>query len=233
MRSSAVPGGRRARGWPLGARATALLGTACLATGVAGALVLRAVGVGRAGGAAPPVFVHSLPTGALQGDAVWPPGRRPAPQFALRDQSNRLVSLSGQRGRAVLLTFMDSRCKFICTLQGPAIARVLRRVGARRPVTLLVVSVNPWEDTAASSTAAGARWGFGGDWHWLRGSPARLRPVWRAYEIEVARAEGDVNHSTAIYLIDGRGYERAGLNYPFPPDAVVRDLRALARPRSS
>jgi len=204
-----------------------LLVAACAAIGAAGALVLQ----GAAHHARPgtqSVSVASPRAGALQGDAVWGPGRRLAPPFALRDQSNQPVSLSGQRGHAVLLAFMDSHCKFICTLQGPAIRSALHRLGTDRRVTLLVVSVNPWEDTASSTRAAGRRYRFGGDWHWLRGSPARLRPVWRTDGIEVARTPSDVNHSTAIYLIDGRGYERAGFNYPFWPDQVARDLRLLA-----
>ena len=77
-------------------------------------------------------------------------------------------------------TFMDSHCTRVCKLEGPTIGDALRQVGARRPVTLLVVSVNPWEDTAASSRSAGARYDFGGDWHWLRGRAAQLRPIWRA-----------------------------------------------------
>jgi protein SCO1/2 len=176
------------------------------------------------------VLFPTAPAGALAGDAVWGPGRRPAPPFALRDQANRLVMLSGQRGRAVLLAFMDSHCTLVCKLEGPTIGDVMRQVGARRPVTLLVVSVNPWEDTAASSRSAGARYGFGGDWHWLRGSPAELRPIWRAYGIEVIRTASDVNHSTAIYLLDGRGYERDGFDYPFAASTVARDLRRIAPP---
>jgi cytochrome oxidase Cu insertion factor (SCO1/SenC/PrrC family) len=120
---------------------------------------------------------------------------------------------------------MDSRCRLICTLQGPQIASILHRAG--RGTRLLVVSVNPWEDTAASSARAGARYGFAGAWHWLRGTPAALRPVWRAYGIDVIRTTGDVSHSTALYVIDRRGYERAGFNFPFPQRQVVRDLRAL------
>lgn len=215
------------RVWPLGARATALLLGACLATGSLVGFLIH-LGDRRSSGPAASVLTVPAPAGGLQGDAVWAPGRRPAPPFALRDQSNRLVTLAGQRGRAVLLAFMDSRCKLICTLEGPALRRVLQRAGAGRPVTLLVVSVNPWEDTTASTRAAGARYGFGGDWHWLRGSPARLRPLWRAYGIAVVRAADDVNHSTAIYLIDGRGDERAGFDFPFPAAQVARDLRRLA-----
>ena len=143
------------------------------------------------------------------------------------------MSLAGQRGRVVLLAFMDSHCKLICKLEGPTIHSALKRVAPGTPVSLLVVSVNPWEDTAASSRAAAARWGLTRDWHWLRGSPAQLRPVWRAYRIVVRRTTGDVSHSTAIYLIDGRGYERAGFNYPFAAGHVARALRALGSPRSA
>lgn len=218
------------RAWPLGARATAQLIGACLVTGVTAGVVLHS-SVPRP--RAPSVSFASAPAGALVGDAVWGPGRRAAPPFALRDQSNRLVTLSGQHGRAVLLAFMDSHCKLVCTLEGPIVQRVLRRVGARRPVTLLVVSVNPWEDTAASSRRTAAHYGFSGEWHWLRGSPARLRPIWRAYGIAVRRTTDDVSHSTAIYLIDGRGYERAGFDFPFAPGEVARDLRRIAPPRAT
>lgn len=218
----------RARAWPLGARATALLAAACVVVGAAGGLALHGPGARRAG--AP--HVAFPPSGGLRGDAVWPAGRRPAPAFTLRDQSGRTVSLSDQRGRAVLLAFMDSHCKLVCTREGPSLSDVQRRVGATR-MTLLVVSVNPWEDTAASSIEAATRWGLRGDWHWLRGSPGQLQPIWRAYGIEVARTAGDVGHSTAIYLIDARGYERAGFNYPFPTGDVVRDLRGGARTSAS
>lgn len=218
---------RPSRVRPLGGRATALLLAACAATGVAGGFALHATAMHpRASSEAFPV----APASALSGDAVWPARARPAPPFALRDQSNRLVALSGQRGRAVLLAFMDSRCTRVCKLEGPVIGDAARQAGSRRPVTVLVVSVNPWQDTAASSRSAAARYRLGGDWHWLRGSPAELRPIWRAYGIEVVRTPSDVSHSTAIYLLDGRGYERAGFNWPFEAGRVGRDLRRLAGP---
>jgi len=216
---------RRAPGWPLGAAGTALLIAGCLLVGTAGGVALHHL---RLSHPARSVAVASLPSHALAGDMTWRAGQRPAPAFSLRDQSNRLVSLSSRRGRVVLLTFMDSRCKLLCTLQGPAVAHVLHRAGQHRPVSLLVVSVNPWEDTAQSSAEAAARYGFAGDWHWLRGTPAQLRPVWRAYGIGVERASDDVDHSTAIYLIDKSGFERAGFNFPFPSAKVARDLTALA-----
>ena len=91
------------------------------------------------------------------------------------------------------------------------------------------MSVNPWEDSAASSRAAAARWRLGGGWLWLRDSPAQLRPVWHDYGIFVKRTQGDVSHSTAIYLIDRSGGERAGFNFPFTAPDVAHDLVLLGR----
>jgi cytochrome oxidase Cu insertion factor (SCO1/SenC/PrrC family) len=206
-----------------------LLVTTCLAVGAAAALILhRPHSAATASAGVQPVRP------ALKGDAVWKPGARVAPGFSLRDQDGQQVSLSALRGQVVLLAFMDSHCKLLCTFEGPTIHKIMGRLGAAtHSVRLVVVSVNPWEDTAASSRRAGARWGFSGRWRWLRGSPTQLRSVWDGYGIEVRQAFGDVNHSSAVYLIDRQGYERAGFNYPFPAGAVARDLRRLAaRPAS-
>jgi cytochrome oxidase Cu insertion factor (SCO1/SenC/PrrC family) len=153
----------------------------------------------------------------LEGQAVWPAGRIAAPDFALRDQRGQLVSLAAQRGRTVVLAFMDSRCHQITSLPK-----------ASHPV-FLVVSVNPWADTRASARAAASRWGFTGAYHWLLGSTVQLAKVWHAYRIYVKQTSGDIVHSDAIYVIDRHGYERAGFLFPFLPGPVERDLKALAR----
>jgi cytochrome oxidase Cu insertion factor (SCO1/SenC/PrrC family) len=59
------------------------------------------------------------------------------------------------------------------------------------------------------------------------GSHAQLKPVWDAYQITVEPVSGDVVHSTAVYLVDKRGYERAGFLMPFVPGLVAGDLRVL------
>jgi cytochrome oxidase Cu insertion factor (SCO1/SenC/PrrC family) len=211
------------RRWPLGAASTTLLVTVSMALGAVGAWILHPPHRGNLAAAG------VQPVGrALKGDAVWRPGARAAPGFALRDQDGRNVSLSDLQGQVVLLAFMDSHCKLLCTFEGPTISRVMAHLGtATHSVRLLVVSVNPWDDTPASSRSAGARWGFRGKWRWLFGSPAVLRSVWNHYGIEVKQALGDVNHSSAIYLIDRQGDERAGFNYPFSAKTVARDLRKL------
>lgn len=194
---------------------------------------LPAVAVGVAAGVGLHLLLrqpsaHPAPTaGALHGEAVWAAGRRPAPALALRDQDGRLVSLASERGRTVVLAFMDPRCKQECPIEGRALADAERQVTAAQRPVLLIVSVNP-RATAADARAASREWSISGDWHWLLGRRAQLARVWRAYDITVIPKTNDIVHSTAVYLIDRRGFERVGLLAPFPPPFVADDLRTLA-----
>lgn len=168
---------------------------------------------------------------ALHGEAMWPPGRRTAPAFALRDQDGRLVSLAAQRGRTVVVAFMDPLCKQECPLEGRGLATAEQQVTpAQRPV-LLIVSVNPQAD-GMDARAATRRWHISGEWHWLLGRRPQLARVWRAYDITVIPKTNDIVHSTAVYLIDRRGFERAGFIAPFLPQFVADDFRTLARGRA-
>jgi protein SCO1/2 len=165
---------------------------------------------------------------ALHGQAVWPAGTRRAPPLVLPDQRGRLVSLTSQRGRTLVIAFMDSRCHQVCPLEGRALAAAVQGLPARLRPTLLAVSVDPWADTPASARAAARKWGWTGvRWHWLLGSKRRLESVWREYRIYVRRAKGDIVHSDAIYLVDRRGFERVGYLYPFLPNVVRDDLATI------
>jgi len=168
-------------------------------------------------------------TSEVRGQAVWPAGLRPAPNFSLIDTQGRRFSLASLRGRPVVLTFMDSQCHQECPLEGRALAAGFRLVPrAERPV-VVAVSVNPWEDTPASARRAIRRFGLGGyQWRWLLGTRAQLARVWRKYRIEVRRTSGDIEHTDALYLVDRKGYERAGMVYPFLPTWISTDLKTLA-----
>jgi cytochrome oxidase Cu insertion factor (SCO1/SenC/PrrC family) len=162
----------------------------------------------------------------LHGLIVWRHGARPAPALSLRDEAGRMLSLRSQHGRVVLLTFLDSRCRSACPLDGRRLGTLERDLRGSR-AELLVVSVDPWADTARSAKAFAARAGWRGPWHWLLGSPRALRPVWRAYKIAVQRA-GDIVHTRALYLIDAGGYLRTVYLEPVEPAAVAHDARAVA-----
>jgi protein SCO1/2 len=164
---------------------------------------------------------------ALHGQATWRAGQRAAPAFTLHDGTGRSVSLASLHGRTVVLAFLDSRCKQACPLEGRMLAASLREArGSGRP-QLLVVSVNPAGDTSSSVVRASRTWGLPPGTIWLLGTRARLKPVWDAYQITVEPVAGDIVHSTAVYLLDRRGYERAGFLMPFVPGLVAHDLGVL------
>jgi cytochrome oxidase Cu insertion factor (SCO1/SenC/PrrC family) len=169
----------------------------------------------------------------LHGQASWAPGERRAPSFALRDQSGRRVSLAALR-RPVLLTFLDSRCHGQCPIEGRRLGIMLRQMPAATRPTLVVVGVNPSGDTSPSIRHAMRSWRLAGPWkwHWLRGSRRELEPVWRAYGIGVEPTTNDITHGMALYLIDRRGFERAGYLFPFLSSFVALDLRVLAEERA-
>jgi protein SCO1/2 len=173
-------------------------------------------------------------TAEVHGQAVWPEGLRLAPAFSLPDQNGARFTLASLRGRAVILTFMDSRCHQECPLEGRAIAAALRMIPAAQRPIVVAVSVNPWEDTPDSARSAIRRFGLARfRSRWLLGTKSRLEAVWRRYGIEVRRASSDIEHTDAIYLIDARGFERAGMVYPFPPTWIRDDLKTLAAETAS
>ena len=188
--------------------------------------VIAGVGVGAALALSRSSAASSPPR--LRAQVQWPAKSRQAPPFRLVDQRGRRVSLATVHGKPVLLTFLDSRCKGICPLEGRELAAVGRGLApAQRPV-LLVVSVDPWADTPQSERvfAARARWQL--HWRWLNGNERTLRTVWRKYLIAVKPTRADVSHSAALYLIDGDGFERAGYLAPLRAGDIISDLRTLA-----
>ncbi len=165
----------------------------------------------------------------LHGEATWPAGARSAPAFALRDQHGTRVSLQSLRGHTVVLMFEDSLCRQACPLEGKMTAAAIRRVPAVRRPRVVVVSVDPAGDTPRTVAEAVHKWRLPGDVSWLLGTHAELQPVWRAYGITVIPVRGDIVHSTALYVIDRRGDERAGFLMPFVPALLADDLDKLGR----
>lgn len=162
----------------------------------------------------------------LRAQATWRAGQRRAPDFRLRDQTGRVVSLAAERGRVVVLTFLDSRCRQECPIVGRLLAQTQRALGGATRSELVVVSVDPWADTARSARAFAAKSGWT-HWRWLLGTEAQLRPVWKRYGVGVLRTPRDITHTAVLYVIDGSGYERAAYLVPFSPRDLAADVRSL------
>jgi protein SCO1 len=154
---------------------------------------------------------------------VMPPNFR-APDFSLRDQDGRLVSLSEYRGRVVILSFMHAGCHETCPIMTQQIRGALDDLGARVPV--LAVSVNPAEDTPALARQFIAKQHMQGRMRFLVGKLSQLKPVWKGYGIQ-PDIRG-LHHSAYVFVIDRRGIGRVG----FPaahltPEGLEHDLRRL------
>lgn len=208
----------------VGVRAAAVVILLTATAGVAAGFGIHRLTAGHGAGSndIPPRF---------HGQATWPSGARPAPDFALPDQDGRTTSLTSLRGHTVMLAFLSSRCAGACAREGRSLATALRLVPKATRPAVVVVSVDPRRDRPGSVRTAARRWGLAAvaEWHWLLGARSELAPVWRSYRIAVRRAAGRVVHSPAVYLIDRSGFERAGFLYPFPPTWPAGDLRILAR----
>jgi protein SCO1 len=175
---------------------------------------------------APRLLAHPQPL-SLGGGMVMGPHQYPAPDFTLRDQSGNVVTLAGLRGKVIALTFLDTQCTNLCPLQARLLGSAQADLAHAAPFSIVVVSVRPGADTpAAISTFARAN-DLNGSLYWLTGTPAQLSAVWDEYGVGVQAANGDLEHSSVIYLLDRAGFERVGFLDVPEAQAFENDVKVL------
>jgi cytochrome oxidase Cu insertion factor (SCO1/SenC/PrrC family)/thiol-disulfide isomerase/thioredoxin len=129
-----------------------------------------------------------------------------APAFTLTDQFGQPVSLQSFRGKVVILAFNDSECTTICPLTTTAMVDAKTMLGASASrVELLGIDANPTATAIADVRAYSEAHGMVRQWHFLTGSRAELKRVWKAYKIEVAIEQGQIDHTPALFMIDPDG----------------------------
>src|SRR2546426_10858988 len=132
------------------------------------------------------------PPGPYRGSE--PPKGILVPNFSLTDYRGKLVRTSALRGKAVLVTFLDTDCKTKCPLIASAVADALRLLSPSegRQVASLAVTVNPRRDTPARAWVfLRQRQALGLDF--LVGTLEEMRPVWRAVHIVAAAETGNAD----------------------------------------
>ena len=163
----------------------------------------------------------------LRADIVIPPASIPAADFTLVDQDGVPVSVSSLRGKVLAITFLDSHCKQLCPLAGDQLGQAQRALGSAGKLSLLVVSVAPGTDTPDSERAFAATHGWRAGWRWLTGTPSQLAQVWKDYSIAVQGTPDNILHSTVVYLVDKKGFQRAGWAGAIEPNQLAHDVRLL------
>jgi protein SCO1/2 len=159
---------------------------------------------------------------------TMPPGLR-ATNFSLTDQNGHRVTLSGDRGKVVVLTFIHSLCHDTCPFMVEQIKGALNDLpDSGRNVPTIGVSVQPAQDTVANRRAFLAEHEMTGRLAFVNGPLAALRRVWHAYAIEPVTPK--IDHSTFVLLIDKRGVERVGFAADqLTPEDLAHDIRVLQR----
>jgi protein SCO1/2 len=151
------------------------------------------------------------------------------PDFALRDQAGRMVTIKAERGKLVLLTFLYTECRDVCPLVAGNLNTALRRLGsAKKDVTVLAISVDPVGDTPKAVRRYVRDHRLLPQFHYLIGSKRELAPVWAAYSVvSKRRARGDVDHTLYTLLVDRSGKARVLYDATALPGEIVHDIRLL------
>jgi protein SCO1 len=191
-----------------------------------------ALGVSACGGSealAPQPKAAAAAKSAFEGHELHGPVT--AADFALRDQHGRLVRLSAQRGKLVLVTFLYTHCTDICPVIANQLNQALRELYHQRTsVRILAVSVDPKGDTPPAVRKFVRDHRLLPEFHYLVGRPAQLARVWQAYNVQVLQRNPEsVGHSGYIYLLDRRGKPRVFYSATATVQQVAHDLRLLLR----
>ena len=129
-----------------------------------------------------------------------------APGIKLENQFGQPMSLSQFRGRVVILAFSDSECTTVCPLTTQSMVLAKELLGkAGDSVQLLGVDANPDATQVSDVMAYSRAHGMVNQWDFLTGSPAQLKAVWKAYNIEVQIEAGQIDHTPALYVINQQG----------------------------
>jgi protein SCO1/2 len=158
--------------------------------------------------------------------------RKASPPLTLRDYTGKPVDIRTLKGKPVLVTFLYTHCPDICPLIAGHLHTVQAELGAKaKDLNIIAVSTDPRRDTPAAVKKFLAAHRMLGHMHYLLGSPAQLKPVWKQWHV-IAEPDSKhpnfVNHSSFIYGIDAQG--RLTTLYPanFQPKDVVHDVPLLA-----
>ncbi len=199
----------------------------------ASTLALALAGCGSSGGGRPDVATIAGPKNPYRLGSQFPAGflGRPAARINLADARGGTLDTAALKGHPYVVTFLYTRCPDTCPLIGIELKSALSELGARaRGLRVVAVSVDPAHDTPK----AVRRWlhvhGEPSAFHYVTGTKAELRPVWKAWNV-APQIPGDPRsaHTAIIWLVDARGRLVAGLDAgtALPTDDLVHDLGTL------
>lgn len=167
--------------------------------------------------------------------AASPLGKE-APDTRLINQDGKPIHLHQYRGKALLLTFIYTRCPLpnYCPLISKNFAQILQQVRSDPKLSagthLLSISIDPDYDKPAvlrqyGLSCAGAPHPFS-DWEFASGTPEQVRAAAEFFGLKYWNEKGQIVHALLTALIGADG--KVAQLYPgndWQPAQVVADLR--------
>ena len=172
---------------------------------------------------------------------------REAPDFALTNQNEQEVRLSGFRGKVVVMDFIYTSCPDVCGILNHKL-RIVRdqlEEGLKQDLVLISVSFDPEIDTPEVLKQYTVENGFNvPGWHFLTGTEEQIRQVTDDYGVVYELVEDDhehedegsqeqehlrgFNHNIVVVLIDRDGMVRKTYEYAFFPETeMISDITSL------
>ena len=162
--------------------------------------------------------IPSEPTTASAATAVASPGEletervkagKVVPDFTLMDQEGRTFRLRDFRGKAVLLTFIYTRCPLpnFCPLMTKNFADLEQRLSKEfaGKYQLLSISMDPEFDRPEVLKDYAARYNAQRDWTFATGDADSIRFVAGLMGLYYAKENGLISHDLRTALIDPKG----------------------------
>jgi protein SCO1 len=175
--------------------------------------------------------VHGVASPKYSGSLASP--AQPEPPLSLHNYKGERVNIDQYKGKAVLVTFLYTKCPDVCPLIASNLGVALNEMGAAKAakVQVIAVSVDPRGDTPKAVAGFLQRHGVAGRMQYLIGSAHELGQVWKAWGVG-AEADAEqpqlVNHSGLVYGISAQGKVTTLYAASFTPAEIVHDAPLLA-----
>ena len=163
------------------------------------------------------------------------------PDFTLVNQSGKAIHFQQFRGKALLLTFIYTRCPFpdYCPRLSNNFAEVMQTLQKKDPkafaqAQLLSISIDPQNDKPAVLRSYGERYVGRSDprfthWEFASGSPEQVRQAADFFGLAYNQKDGQIVHGLVTVLIgkDGKVVKVYSGN-DWKPDEVAADVIAAS-----
>ena len=134
---------------------------------------------------------------------------QPLPSFTLTNQAGQVIRAEELRGRAVVMSFVFTRCYEVCPLITAQLARAqaeVRSAGLSSTVRFVSITVDPGIDTPDVLQRYAARVGADtATWDFLTGHPDEVGRVVREMGVFTTNDRGRLGHETLVLFVNPRG----------------------------